>query len=498
MFKKIAAPLALLMMLGTCSMAGASALEPLPDEADDYLIRNTATGRYLTVANHDSLEGNAVVEYEADGIDSYNRWVRYGTEDGKFVFTSYDSALVLTINAEGVLTVAEREVGNISQQFTVEGNTFGIDAGGLALSPDASETNGALVRLGETNERSGWELIPITHNKYAKGDVNRDGVVDVFDLGLAKGLLLGTQKADIERIALANVSTENGNKLDVADIVLLTKYLHGTSALKMGTGNFTMNTIFPEVEIELPQPSAGGILKVNDDELPLGVELAELGEATELFSAGYTYGDVTFAVYAQQPEKMTVAIALADEIVGYYRICTDYEAPNGYDVAEYIDTIGTKDIYAILVTRSDITITSSYLTNPDDLARMSKLNFYAANGTRAINDLPVFEWDEIVAECALAHSADMAANNFFDHSSLDGSTPFDRLARYDLALMAVGENIHAGGSDPFYAQNRWYNSSVHRSNLLDPIFKKLGVGLVYVEDSEYGFYGTQNFVTTWD
>lgn len=258
MFKKFAIPLALLVTLGTSGMLGVSALDDSMPE--DFLIRNTATGRYLTIANHITFNGASVVEYDADGIDDWNRWTMETTEDGQTVFNSYLYALTLTVNEEGKLTVAEREDGNAYQQFTVEGDgkEVKLTAGGWMLSPDASDTNGAYIHMSEENERSAWELVPITYNQNHLGDVNRDGTVDVFDLGLSKRFLLDKSKADVEQLALANV--DGYNDFGVTDVVLLSKYLLG-----LDTGfsfqeelafHFTKNSIHPEVASELPsEPS---------------------------------------------------------------------------------------------------------------------------------------------------------------------------------------------------------------------------------------------------
>ena len=92
MFRKLAVPLALLLMLGTSGMLNAYADgKPLPD---DYLIRNTATGQYLTIANADNTAGNPVVTYSADGIGYGNRWTTETTEDGKSIRLSHLNVLM--------------------------------------------------------------------------------------------------------------------------------------------------------------------------------------------------------------------------------------------------------------------------------------------------------------------------------------------------------------------------------------------------------------------
>ena len=64
---------------------------------------------------------------------------------------------------------------------------------------------------------------PSNRTSALTGDVNGDGVVDVFDLGLAKrGLVKGFSNKYDEKSA----DTDGNGKVEVADIILLAKFLH--------------------------------------------------------------------------------------------------------------------------------------------------------------------------------------------------------------------------------------------------------------------------------
>ena len=56
------------------------------------------------------------------------------------------------------------------------------------------------------------------------GDLDGDGVVDVFDLGLLKQAAVA---GDCERFAQADLDADD--EITAADVVLLTKFLHGLS-----------------------------------------------------------------------------------------------------------------------------------------------------------------------------------------------------------------------------------------------------------------------------
>ena len=57
----------------------------------------------------------------------------------------------------------------------------------------------------------------------------------------------------------------------------------------------------------------------------------------------------------------------------------------------------------------------------------------------------------------------------------------------------AGENIAAGYGNSSAVMNGWMNSPGHRSNILNAGFKRLGVGYVYIPNSEYGYYWVQIF-----
>lgn len=97
-----------------------------------------------------------------------------------------------------------------------------------------------------------------------------------------------------------------------------------------------------------------------------------------------------------------------------------------------------------------------------------------------------------------AHSEDMAANDYFDHTGLNGSQPWDRVAAAGYDARGSGENIAKGYSSPADVVAGWMNSPGHRRNMLDCQWTELGVG--YAEGSSSSgnirpLYWTQVFAT---
>lgn len=95
---------------------------------------------------------------------------------------------------------------------------------------------------------------------------------------------------------------------------------------------------------------------------------------------------------------------------------------------------------------------------------------------------------------ARLHSQDMADQNYFSHTSLDGRSPWDRIraAGYTYAT-SLGENIAAGTSTADAVMNLWMGSSGHCANIMSPSYRSIGVGYGENSTSTYRFYWTQNF-----
>ena len=94
---------------------------------------------------------------------------------------------------------------------------------------------------------------------------------------------------------------------------------------------------------------------------------------------------------------------------------------------------------------------------------------------------------------ARGHSEDMAANNYFSHTSLDGRTFDQRI--HDAGYTAsgtLGENIAAGQPSPQSVVNSWMGSPGHCRNIMDPAFRAIGVGYAYEAGSTYRHYWTMS------
>ncbi|GAA0836502.1 CAP domain-containing protein [Streptosporangium amethystogenes subsp. fukuiense] len=99
--------------------------------------------------------------------------------------------------------------------------------------------------------------------------------------------------------------------------------------------------------------------------------------------------------------------------------------------------------------------------------------------------------DPRLRSAAQGHSDDMAAKNYFSHTSPDGTDMTARIKASGFSPMrAWAENIAMGQRTPAEVVRAWMNSSGHRANIMNCAYTHLGVG---VADSSRGIYWTQNF-----
>lgn len=88
------------------------------------------------------------------------------------------------------------------------------------------------------------------------------------------------------------------------------------------------------------------------------------------------------------------------------------------------------------------------------------------------------------------HSADMAANNYFDHDSRDGRTFDRRIRAAGFVFTRAGENIAKGQPTAAVVVRDWLNSPGHRANIMNCAFTHIGVG-----HNTKGPTWTQDFAT---
>ena len=142
------------------------------------------------------------------------------------------------------------------------------------------------------------------------------------------------------------------------------------------------------------------------------------------------------------------------------------------------------------------------------------------NSYRVEQGLQALKSDDRLAQLARAHSQDMAANDYYKHTNLNGEDPSARASKagyncHNPLSIGIAENIHLlyghtssirwGNSVTYQwltqdeVANRfvadWINSPGHRRNILDRRYNLTGIGVAFGTASgiKHGIYVVQNF-----
>ena len=92
-------------------------------------------------------------------------------------------------------------------------------------------------------------------------------------------------------------------------------------------------------------------------------------------------------------------------------------------------------------------------------------------------------WQPEIVPVARAHGVDMWERSYFSHYSPEGKDVGDRLKEAGISFRLAGENL-ALAPNVTLAQDGLMNSEGHRANILEPKFKKVGIGVI-----DNGIYG---------
>jgi uncharacterized protein YkwD len=123
------------------------------------------------------------------------------------------------------------------------------------------------------------------------------------------------------------------------------------------------------------------------------------------------------------------------------------------------------------------------------------------NEERLNQGMQVLEWDENLAQAARYHAFDMGSQDYFDHDSHDRSSgdklkkvggTFERIKKFYTESFANSENIAAGNAGAHSTYMQWYNSKGHYENMFNSSSGKIGIGVVYIPGSTYGYYWVMN------
>lgn len=141
-------------------------------------------------------------------------------------------------------------------------------------------------------------------------------------------------------------------------------------------------------------------------------------------------------------------------------------------------------------------------------ARLELAVHERVNEVRRERGLEPLAFDTDLRAVARYHSEDMAEQGYFSHTGRNGSSFEDRYERFDYRCRVPtdGFSYKTGGENLFTMQSPvelapedvadravqgWLDSPGHRRNLLDPDWRREGIGVARADDGR--LYVTQNF-----
>ncbi|MBR1459291.1 MAG: RICIN domain-containing protein [Oscillospiraceae bacterium] len=246
--KKIRAILAALMMVAALPVIPAIPAQAVnaPDPLDGtYVIRNVNSGKVLNVEGGKAENGTNVQQWSTDAAHTYDTWRIVSAGDGLYKIYSLlgdGKTFVLNAGADSNVSIGT-DAGTDGQLYSFIANKDGsfrivskADEKAVEIV-NALTDSGANVQVWEQNgvNCQDWELIPVTWttegeetkcvvtgDTFLPGDLNDDGVVDIFDVALAKHIALNNAGTQHQKYA-ANVDGKEG--VGVTDVVSIAKWV---------------------------------------------------------------------------------------------------------------------------------------------------------------------------------------------------------------------------------------------------------------------------------
>lgn len=132
---------------------------------------------------------------------------------------------------------------------------------------------------------------------------------------------------------------------------------------------------------------------------------------------------------------------------------------------------------------------SSSTTTPSSSDPVIQRVLELVNANRAASGVAPLALNAKLSAAAQKFAQLMVAENFFSHTSPDGSSAGDRISAEGYDWRTWGENIAWGQATADAVMTAWMNSSGHRANILTSNFKEIGIG--YYKGSS--IYWVQDF-----
>lgn len=122
-----------------------------------------------------------------------------------------------------------------------------------------------------------------------------------------------------------------------------------------------------------------------------------------------------------------------------------------------------------------------YATNVSPYSLLDETNIQ-----RSQNGEAALALNSKLAQAAQAKANDMAARNYWSHTTPDGVQPWQFISNAGYTYVAAGENLAYGFDTSSATVAGWMNSATHRANVLNADYQDIGFGIANSTD----FQGT--------
>ncbi|HSX07841.1 MAG TPA: CAP domain-containing protein [Candidatus Saccharimonadales bacterium] len=146
-------------------------------------------------------------------------------------------------------------------------------------------------------------------------------------------------------------------------------------------------------------------------------------------------------------------------------------------VVGFVTNVWLTPRHAVLGAQSDISINSL---------------LQDTNSARSDDHVVDLNLNAQLTQAANAKAADMAAANYWSHTSPAGKTPWAFIQQSGYQYQAVGENLAYGFTNSSAALKAWLNSPEHRANLLNANYRDVGFGIA--EAADYQGHGPETII----
>lgn len=224
--------------------------------------------------------------------------------------------------------------------------------------------------------------------------------------------------------------------------------------------------------------------------IPVKLTLKVIGVSSGVLPLGNTVaatGTVTPASLVNEKATLTVQREVGGKWLAVTSQASTLSTSGTYSGTFRPATQGTYRLKtAIAATATHTAATTMWQTVQVNLTAAQALVVRLINIERARYHLAAVQAQVNLMNAAGAHSAQMAADAYFSHSSRNGETFATRIinagyTRTGYRLWKTGENIYYGSgalaSSPLAAVSGWMQSPGHRAIILTSNFRDVGIGI---------------------